>query len=201
MTQPPLSHTAPPAVRVLIAENEAALAYTLRRQLEGRGLSVVAVVSNGVEAVARARELHPEVVLMDIDMPRLDGVLATRLIMEDRPTIIVMLTALTGRDVTTDALAAGAMRCLGKPAGVQQMVAAIEAAQHDFKEFELAREECGSLEEALAVYLVIRTAKRVLAPISSGQAGNGFQKLQELAAQHGVSLAQAAREVVSSGSS
>ena len=112
--------------RVMIADDEFLLCLTLRQQLELREYEVVGVAHDGEKAVALCRETHPDVVLMDLRMPRMDGLEATRLIMAECPTRVLILTALDTADLAAQARAAGAEGSLMKPIGINDLVAAIE---------------------------------------------------------------------------
>jgi two-component system, response regulator PdtaR len=109
-------------LRVLIAEDEVLLAVTLRSQLQARGFEVVGVARNGQAALDLWRELRPDAILMDLRMPVMDGLEATRQIMAERPTCIVVLSALAERDAIAQAEEAGASAYLTKPANIEQVV-------------------------------------------------------------------------------
>jgi two-component system, response regulator PdtaR len=102
------------------------LALALRMQLEARGFKVVGVVHNGEMAVKANRELCPDAILMDIRMPVLDGIEATRQIMAERPTCIVVLSALAEQDAIARATAAGSKTYLTKPASIDEIIEALE---------------------------------------------------------------------------
>jgi prevent-host-death family protein len=117
-----------PMRRVLIAEDEVLLALALSDQLRRRGFEVVGIARDGQEAVELSREQRPDAVLMDIRMPVVDGIEATRRIMAERQTCIVVLSALAEYDAIGRAQEAGARGYLVKPANVEQIVQALELA-------------------------------------------------------------------------
>ena len=114
--------------RVMIADDEFLLCLTLRQQLELRGYEVVGVAHDGEKAVALCRETHPDVVLMDLRMPRMDGLEATRHIMAECPTRVLILTALDTADLAAQTRAAGAEGSLMKPVSIDDIVSILERA-------------------------------------------------------------------------
>jgi DNA-binding NarL/FixJ family response regulator len=113
-------------VRVVVAEDEFLVSLTIRAQLESMGYEVVGISQTGGEAILMTKELHPDVVIMDIGMPEMDGIEATRRIMAEAPTPVVVLTAYGDRDRIGAALAAGACGYVVKPAVAEQIRNAIE---------------------------------------------------------------------------
>jgi len=114
--------------RVLIVEDEMLLTLALRVQLEGRGFEVLGPACNGQEAVQLNREQRPDVILMDLRMPVMDGLEATRQIMAECPTCIIVLSALAERDAIARAKEAGAKAYLVKPADIEDVVVTLESA-------------------------------------------------------------------------
>ncbi len=125
MTEPTREEGRP--MRIVIAEDELILGITLRQQLEERGLEVVGLAQNGQIAVELCRQYHPDAVLMDIRMPIMDGFEATQLIIAERPTRIVMLTAMTAPGTIARCREVGAVACLTKPSDVEEIVRALAA--------------------------------------------------------------------------
>jgi len=116
-------------IRVLLAEDHALFRQGLRDLLEHAGLAVIGEASDGVSAVKLAGELHPDVVVMDLNMPRMDGIDATSEIMKfDRPPVILVLTVSTTSDDVLDAVAAGAVGYLLKDADADELVSAVRSA-------------------------------------------------------------------------
>ncbi len=128
-------------MRVLIVEDEMVLAYALRRQLEARGHEVIRPVTNGKAGVASCCANSPEIVLMDIRMPGMDGLEATRQIMAQCPTCIIVMTAYGDEETASKAEAAGAMGYLTKPVTIEQVMAAIRPAQARFAERTAGQED------------------------------------------------------------
>ena len=185
-------------LRVLIADDELILGYTMRGQLEQRGVDVVGIATNGVDAFARCRELRPDVVLMDVRMPETDGIEATRLIMQQCPTCVVIVTAFADQETRARADAVGAMGFLSKPVQATGVLEAVPRARARFAEFLAIRAASRDLEEALQTRAVVEEAERLLV-------GNGiapelvFQVLRESAEGAGVPLRAMAESVIARG--
>lgn len=185
-------------LRVLIAEDELALAYDLRRQLETSGCQVVGIATDGKQAVELCQAPRPDVVLMDVGMPVMDGTKATRMIMQECPTCVLVLTAFHGREVTAEAEAAGAMGCLAKPTSAPEVLRAAKSALAKFAEFGVIRVESEDLDAALKTRPIVEQAKRILAMRCHVDVAAAFQALRESAAGAGLSLRAMAEDIVNS---
>src|SRR5882672_9796412 len=130
-------------LRVLVAEDQAIIRLDLRGVLEKHGLIVCAEASNGEEAVELARSSHPDVALLDMRMPKLDGIEAARRMYAERPIPIVMLTAFSDRAVVEKAIAAGVFAYLVKPFKETDLVPALRAAVARHAELLTARRAVG----------------------------------------------------------
>jgi response regulator NasT len=149
-------------MRVLIAEDETIIRLDLRTLLERAGHEVVGEARDGDEAVGLAERLAPELVLMDVKMPRLDGIEAARRIVANRPVPIVMLTAYAQGELVDRAAEAGVFGYLVKPFREADLVPAIATASARFAELQALRDEAASLAEALATRKVLERAKGIL---------------------------------------
>jgi AmiR/NasT family two-component response regulator len=149
-------------MRVLIAEDETIIRLDLRALLERSGLEVCAEARDGLEAVELARSANPDVAILDVKMPRLDGIEAARRILEERPIPIVMLTAYGQAELVSRAVEAGVFGYLVKPFREQDLLPAIQAARARHEELSELRGEVESLSEALAARKSIERAKGLL---------------------------------------
>src|SRR6266852_2833066 len=148
--------------RVLIAEDETIIRLDLRALLERAEFEVCAEARNGVEAVELAREHRPDVAIMDVKMPVLDGIEAARRILDERPIPIVILTAYGQEELVSRAVEAGVFGYLVKPFRETDLLPAIQTARARHEELAALREETASLTEALAARKVIERAKGLL---------------------------------------
>jgi two-component system, response regulator PdtaR len=149
-------------VRILIAEDETIIRLDLRALLEKSGYEVCAEARDGAEAVELARSEQPDLAIMDVKMPRLDGIEAARRILDERPIPIVMLTAYGQDELVSRAVEAGVFGYLVKPFRESDLLPAIATARARHEELVALREEAESLTEALAARKVIERAKGLL---------------------------------------
>ena len=121
-------------MNILVAEDEFLITLALKAQLEAMGHCVVATPRDGETAVALAKELRPDIVLMDIGMPLVDGIAATAKIMAETPVPVIMLTAYNDRQRVQEAIRAGAAAYLLKPVNEAQLKRTIEDAIKRFQQ-------------------------------------------------------------------
>src|SRR4029077_16787933 len=149
-------------VRILVAEDETIIRLDLRGLLERAGFEVCAEAKDGLEAVALARSEQPDLAVLDVKMPRLDGIEAARRILGERPIPIVMLTAYGQDELVARAVEAGVFGYLVKPFREQDLLPAIRTAQARHEELLALREQADSLAEALASRKGTERAKGLL---------------------------------------
>ena len=148
--------------RILIAEDETIIRLDLKHLLERGGFEVCAEARDGEEAVALAASEQPDLAVLDVKMPRLDGIEAARRILAERPIPIVMLTAYGQEELVARAVEAGVFGYLVKPFREDDLLPAIHAARARHAELEALREEAESLAEAHATRKVVERAKGLL---------------------------------------
>ena len=167
------------AMRVLIAEDETIIRLDLRELLERAGLDVCAEAKDGLEAVELARSEQPDVAVLDVKMPRLDGIEAARRILDERPIPIVMLTAYGQDELVARAVEAGVFGYLVKPFREGDLLPAIRTARARHEELVTLREEADSLAEALAARKVIERAKGLLMAKEGLSEEDAFARLRK----------------------
>ena len=166
------------ALRILVAEDETIIRLDLRDMLERAGFTVCAEARDGLEAVDLARGERPDVAIMDVKMPRLDGIDAARRILDERPIPIVMLTAYDEQDLVSRAVEAGVFGYLVKPFREADLLPAIATARARHEELAALREEAESLAEALAARKVIERAKGLLMTKEGITEQQAFERLR-----------------------
>jgi response regulator NasT len=181
---------------VLIAEDETVIRLDLCAQLEDAGHEVAGEARDGVEAVALARELQPDIAVLDVKMPRLDGIEAARRIRGERPIPIVIVTAFDTKELVDRAADAGAYGYLSKPFAGNDLPAAISLATARHKELEELRDEVGTLADALAARKAIERAKGLLMEREGLTEGAAFARLRNASQRSGQPLKLIAEAIV-----
>jgi len=149
-------------LRVLVAEDEALIRLDLVELLTDEGYQVVAEAGDGEEALELARKLTPDLVVMDVKMPKMDGISAAAIIAEERIAPVVMLTAFSQRELVERARDAGAMAYVVKPFDSSDVIPAIEIAVSRFAEIRAVEAEVADLEERFASRKAVDQAKGLL---------------------------------------
>jgi response regulator NasT len=198
VTENPASSTTPTR-RVLIAEDEALIRMDLAEMLAEEGYDVVAAVEDGEQAVVRTEELRPDLVILDVKMPRLDGIAAAQRIASQRIAPVVMLTAFSQRDLVESARDAGAMAYLVKPFGKSDLMPAIEMAVSRFAELQQLEAEVADLSERLETRKLVDRAKGVLQEKLGLSEPDAFRWIQKTAMDLRLSMREVADGVVQHG--
>lgn len=185
----------PTRQRVVIAEDEALIRLDLKEMLEEEGYDVCGEAADGEEAVALATELRPDLVILDVKMPKLDGIAAAALIGEAKIAPVVILTAFSQRDLVERARDAGAMAYLVKPFQKSDLVPAIEIASARFAESAALEKEVADLVERLETRKLIDRAKGVLMTEHKMSEANAFRWIQKNAMERRTTM-KAVAEVI-----
>ncbi len=190
----------PPArdlpTRVVIAEDEAIIRLDLKELLEEEGYEVVGETGRGDEAVELVRSLSPELAILDIKMPGLDGLSAARHIAGERLAAVLILTAFSQRDLVEQARDAGAMSYIVKPFQKSDLIPAIEVALGRHAELTSLESEVGDLAERLEARKIIDRAKGILMDRHGKNEQEAWRFLQQQAMANRVKIDEIARRVV-----
>jgi response regulator NasT len=188
---------------VVIAEDEAIVRLDLREILEEQGFDVVGETGRGDEAVALAKEHHPDLVILDIKMPGLDGLSAARDINADRKSAVLILTAFSQRNLIEEARDAGALAYLVKPFQQEELLPAIEVALGRFAEMQALEAENAaladdkrSLEEQLETRRWVDRAKGKLMDDKQLSESEAFSFIQQTAMNRRTTMREVAKAVV-----
>jgi response regulator NasT len=185
------------SIRVVIAEDEAIIRLDLKETLEEEGYEVVGETGRGDKAVDLVRELRPDLAILDIKMPGMDGIEAARLITKDRICGVLVLTAFSQREVIEQARDAGALAYLVKPFQKTDLVPAIEVAIARFHEMQALNGEVDALEEQLETRKSIDRAKGVLIDQFSMSESDAYGFIQRGAMNHRSTMKAVADMVIS----
>ena len=182
-------------VRILVTEDEAIIRLDLVEMLVEAGYVVVAQATNGVEAIALAQEHKPDLAILDVKMPELDGISAAEKIIEIAP--VLMLTAFSQKDLVERARDAGAMAYVVKPFSISDLVPAIEIAVSRHRQLVALQEEVGDLHERLETRKVIDRAKGILMATLKLSEPEAFSWIQRTAMDRRMSMKDVALAVIS----
>jgi len=186
-------------VRVVIAEDEAIVRLDLKEILEEEGYEVVGETGRGDEAVELVRKHHPELAILDIKMPGMDGLTAAKEITGERLAAVLILTAFSQRDLVDQAREAGALAYLVKPFQKSELLPAMEIALGRFQEMKVLAQQVESLEEQLEVRKVIERAKGMLMDELGMKETDAWNWIQKRAMRERLQMKEVARRVIEDG--
>jgi two-component system, response regulator PdtaR len=184
------------AVRVVIAEDEAIVRLDLKEIMEEEGYEVVGETGRGDEAVELVREHKPQLAILDIKMPGVDGLTAAREISQDRLCAVLILTAFSQRDLIEQARNAGALAYLVKPFQKSELLPAIEMALGRFAEMKALDEQVKTLEESLEVRKAVDRAKGILMDELGWTENQSFTWIQRRAMHERVKMLEIAQRII-----
>jgi two-component system, response regulator PdtaR len=185
--------------RVVIAEDEAIIRLDLKETLEEEGYEVVGETGRGDEAVQMVNDLEPDLAILDIKMPGLDGLAAARQISGERRAAVLILTAFSQRDYIEQARDAGALAYLVKPFQRSQLIPAVELALGRFAEMKALHDTAANLEDQLETRKVVERAKGKLMDEHSMAEGDAFAFIQRTAMRERRTMKDIAQQVVDGG--
>ncbi len=166
--------------RVIIADDESVIRADLREMLANLNYLVVGEVGDGQSAVNLAREVKPDVVIMDIKMPDMDGIEAAKVLTREKVAPVLLLTAYSDRGLVDRAKEAGVVGYLVKPFREQEVVPAIEIALARFQEFNELNKQVGDLRETLETRKLVDRAKGILMDTQGLTEHEAFRKIQQM---------------------
>ena len=183
-------------IRGLIAEDEALIRLDLKEMLLEEGFDVVAEVSDGATAVRLARELRPDLCILDLKMPVMDGIQAAEQVTKERLSAVLILTAFSQRDLIEKARRAGAMAYLVKPFQKHDLLPAIQIAAGRFKDLQGLEDQVGDLTDRLEARKMVERAKGLLQQHEGMAEPAAFRWLQKTAMERRLSMKDVAAQVV-----
>lgn len=183
-------------LRLVIADDESIIRMNLRETLVGLGYLVVGDTGDGVSAVHLARELRPDLVIMDIKMPKLDGIQAAKILTEEKIAPVLLLTAYSDRELVDRARDAGVVNYIVKPFREAELLPAIEIALARFAEFNTINKELGDLKDTMETRKLVERAKGVLMDTQGLKEQDAFRKIQQLSMNTRKSMREIAQAIL-----
>ncbi len=184
------------ATRVVIAEDEAIIRLDLKETLEEEGYDVVGETGRGDEAVDLVRELEPDLAILDVRMPGLDGLSAAREISAHKKSAVLILTAYSQRDLIEQARDAGALAYLVKPFQRSELIPAVEIALGRHREMRALHDQTQTLEDQLETRKLVDRAKGVLMDKHGLSESDAFDWIQKTAMNNRVKARDVAEQVI-----
>jgi response regulator NasT len=184
------------ALRILIADDESIIRLDLREMLTGLGYKVVGEAGDGQTAINVAREVRPDLVIMDIKMPDLDGIQAAAVLTEERIAPCLLLSAFSQQELIQRATQAGVVAYLVKPFRENELAPAIEVAMARFSEFRQLEQQAADLRDTLETRKLVERAKGVLMKQSGLAEAEAFRKIQQLSMNTRKSMREIAEAIL-----
>jgi AmiR/NasT family two-component response regulator len=185
-----------PQTRLIIADDESLIRLNLRETLVGLGYLVVGEAGDGVSAINLARELRPDLVVMDIKMPRLDGIQAAKVLTEEKIAPVLLLTAYSDRELVERAREAGVIGYIVKPFRDAELMPAIEVAIARFQEFLELEKQVDGLQDVLETRKLVERAKGILMDTQGLKEAEAFRKIQQLSMNTRKSMREVASAIL-----
>jgi len=182
--------------RVVVADDESIVRMDLREMLESLGYLVVGEAGDGESAVHLARELKPNIVIMDIKMPGMDGIEAGRILTEERISPVLLLTAYSQHDLVERAKEAGVMAYIVKPFHEADLAPAIEVALRRWQEYRSLEKEVEDLKEALETRKLVDRAKGILMDTQGLSEADAFRRIQKTSMDQRKPMKEVAEAIV-----
>ncbi len=184
------------ATRVVIAEDEAIIRLDLKETLQEEGYDVVGETGRGDEAVELVRQLEPDLAILDVKMPGLDGLAAAREISTEKKSAVLILTAFSQRDLIEQARDAGALAYLVKPFQRSELIPAVEIALGRHREMRALHDQTQSLEDQLETRKLVDRAKGILMDNHGMSESEAFDWIQKSAMNTRVKAKDIAEQVI-----
>jgi AmiR/NasT family two-component response regulator len=182
--------------RIIVAEDDTLIRMDLKEELQRQGYLVVGDVGDGESAVNLARELRPDLVVMDIRMPQMDGISAAEIMTRESVAPVVLLTAFSDQELIDRAKEAGVVHYVTKPWKQSDLKPAIEVALTRFQEYREMESKVKDLEERLATRKVVEQAKGLLMQKQGLTEQEAFRRIQKLSMNNRKSMREVAEAIL-----
>lgn len=185
-------------LKIIIADDEALIRLDLREMLTEAGHDVLGEASDGEEAVELAQRLKPDLVIMDVKMPKMDGITAAGIITENHIAPVLLLTAYSQQDMVEKANSSGVMAYLVKPVREEQLFASMQVAIARFKEYRRMDDELADLRESLETRKLLDRAKGILMAAHGLTEDEAYSKMRQYSMNRRITLKELAEAVIAS---
>ncbi|MDU2064185.1 MAG: response regulator [Sporomusaceae bacterium] len=186
------------ALRIVIADNESIIRMDLKELLEEAGHEVVGEASDGAKAVDLARRLKPDLVIMDIKMPEMDGITAARILSTDKVAPVLLLTAFSQKEIVDKAKDSGVLAYLVKPVKEANLFPAIEIALSRFREFSELEKELEDVKNSLEMRKILDRAKGILMDAYHLSESEAYRRIQQYSMAKRKSIREVAEAIINS---
>ena len=183
-------------LRIVIADDESLIRMNLKETLVSMNYLVVGEAGDGVSVINLARELRPDLIIMDIKMPKLDGIQAAKVLTEERIAPVLLLTAYSDRELVERAREAGVVNYIVKPFREAELLPAIEITLGRFGEFREIEREMQDLKDTLETRKLVERAKGVLMDTQGLKEQDAFRKIQQLSMNTRKSMREIAQAIL-----
>ena len=184
------------SLRIIIADNESIIRMDLKEMLEEAGHTIVAEASNGAKAVDLVREHQPDLVIMDIKMPEMDGITAAKIISNEKIAPVLLLTAFSQKDIVEKAKDSGVLAYLVKPVKEANLFPAIEIAVSRFQEFAELEQELENVKNSLETRKILDRAKGILMDAYNLSETEAYRRIQQYSMSKRKSIKDVAEAIV-----
>lgn len=185
-------------LKIIIADDESIIRLDLKQMLEEAGHRVVAEATDGRQAVELTRQLYPDLVIMDVKMPNMDGITAAGVINDENLAPVLLLTAYSQQDVVEAASSSGVIAYLVKPIKEEQLTPAIEIAMSRFGDIQDLENQIARLKETLEMRKIVERAKGILMELHGLNEDIAYKKLQQYAMNKQKNIKEVAQTVIRS---
>lgn len=185
-------------LRIVVADNESIIRMDLREILEESGHTVVAEAADGVKAVDVTRKTKPDLVIMDIKMPEMDGITAAKIISNEKIAPVLLLTAFSQKEIVEKAKDSGVLAYLVKPVKEANLFPAMEIALSRFQEFTELEKELEDVKNSLETRKILDRAKGILMDAYSLTESEAYRRIQQYSMSKRKSIREVAEAIVES---